>query len=271
MRTTGLLAAAALVVAVAGCNPSLVKKGDPLYSFVQQKTYYLARPLSGPRWRNPNVFGAPPVLTAGQKVTVTGIERSTPVYRVDFTGPDACKGTCETHWREADDAAFKKKFESVFSAKDPLDGLGAQLKDLVAKHQVASSMTPAQLMLTIGVPNRIEKHGDTTKWIYERRACDATGRYLAMPKLALDFKGGKLVNFEELDSSKWYVTKEPMGKLTSLCEGVKELPGDVQTRPAQAGESDPNAVPDTPGNSDMGGSTNTGPSPGGSNGPSPGM
>lgn len=261
MRSVSLLAAAALVAAVAGCNPSLVKKGDPLYAYVQHKTYYLARPLSGPRWRNDNVFGTPPILAAGTEVTVTGIERSTPIYRISFSGPKACKPTCQTHWREPSDAAFKDRFQAIFHEKNPVDALGSQMKTFVTKHQVAQTMSPKDLLLTIGAPNRYVSKGDTAKWIYERRACDATGRLLAMPKLALDFKNGKLEKFEQLDSSKWYVTKEPVGKLTSLCEGVKQLPGDVPVRPAQAGEMSPGANPDTPQNTDMGGSTSSSPYP----------
>lgn len=245
-----LLLAAPLALA---CNPALVKEGDPLHQYVG-KEYYLARPLSGPKYRTPNLYGEAskqPRLKTGTKVTVQSIERALPVFRIYFKYEKCPHGECMAHWREPDDAAFEKKFNEIFSPENPLEKLDAKVRDIVEKSQVAGNMTQEEVRLSIGDPNRVVDKDGKTRWIYERRACDAKGRLVAIPHIALVFDGDRLDDFENLDASEWYVTKEPVNKLSGLCEGVTSLPEDTPIAPAQSGDMGPNYTNENPGNTDL--------------------
>lgn len=237
---------APLALATLACNPSLVKKGDPLYSLVS-KTYYLARPLSGPRWRHPNIFGSRPMLMSGVKVTVTSIDRAPPLYRVTFTGPDKCKPDCVTHWRAENDADFKTLFNDVFMTKSPTAGLEPQLASIIEHHQVANTMTTHEVRLSIGDPSHIDEKDGKTIWTYELRACDTSGRLLERPRLELTFEKGKVESYKELSEKTWHVTDEPASHMSSLCEGIKQLNADtVPLRPAKDAEKSAATLPEKP-------------------------
>lgn len=228
---------------VAACNPSAVKKGDPLHAYVGTE-YYLAMPLSGPKFRNSNMFGQKPFLDAGTKVHVLSVERvdksfhsdwlvspdeihalepieSLRIYRIYFDGPEVCSPhPCEANWRLLDDAAFEKRFEKIFVHEDPLAGIPPKRLALIRKHQVASWMTPEDVVRSFGEPNFVISSVGVDRWIYEERVCDYSMRLLGIPKLELRFAGRELLDHEKLSRTDFYVVLEPRGNL-SVCYDPK--------------------------------------------------
>ncbi len=222
-----LVAACACLAAASACNPSLVTKDHPLYKYVGHD-YYLGRPLSGPQFRHPNLFGAHPVLKAGTRVTVTQLEHAAPYYRIYFTAPGGCEKGCMAHWRFGSDADFETLFRRVFVKEDPLAGIPEKAKEKILDHQVWGRMPFTWVLLALGEPNYIvpDTEPGRTRWIYERRNCDVQKRLLAQPELALIFEKGLLVDFEELDANAWYVVAgEPISAMQGLCRGAEYGPG----------------------------------------------
>ena len=236
-----------VLVVLSACNPSQVKKGDPLYDYVGT-WYYLSMPLSGPKFRNTNMFGQKPFLGAGTKVRVTSVERvaktfhgdwlvsaeevrtlesleSQRIYRIHFDGPDVCRPRgCEANWRLPDDAAFKKRFAEEFVHDDPLAGIPSVRLGLIKAHRVAAWMSPKDVLLSFGEPNFVIQSFGRDHWIYESRECDSMMRLLAIPKLELVFEGAKLEEHEDLSPLDFYILLEPRGN-ESVCYDPRLDPG----------------------------------------------